>query len=155
MAQNYGPLVTAIQDKIRDLVTARATADAVTIEEVLSGLHGDRKRYASTGVYVLLPRYKRTHFNSQRELGRHTFTVECNMRNLTEASQLTRLGQIVSVVVDAIDANPTLAGVSSQAAEAWVDEVSDPKPGLGVTSLNSLCVRQTVPVNVNVARTKS
>lgn len=153
MAQRWWVLFArVIRDKVKDLIVARKTADGITVGEVVAGIHRDVKRFAASGIYILPPAMVADPLLTDASVDRYRLSVECVLKEYTEAQHLDRLGELVSLIVDALEANPTLDGVAGTQL-ARVSEVRDPVVPIGLQGNVPFLTIQEVVVTVDVVRT--
>lgn len=128
VATFYNSYLKLIRDKLKDVIAARKTTDGLTVAEIRAGVHGSFDRFAPTGVYVLGAGYdpKGDRGGSSRSIESvFHFNVLVQVRNWKEADMLDKLGQLVGLIADAIEANPTLDGVGNT-GQAWIESVAAP-----------------------------
>ena len=120
MTKFWQDVVLPIREKLIAILKAQASANNVEVGEIIAGIHGSPLRYQRTGIYVLVPSSPDpkllTTVSGQATL---RFPIDCNLAAWTEAQHLDQLGEMEGVVVDALAANPTLAGLLG-VSEAWV-----------------------------------
>lgn len=133
MTQRYWPTYgKSIRDKLVSLIQARATADSVTVGEILAGLGTGRHTFQATGIYVLPPALQPLGGNentptdaNETEL-EYPVLVRCT--EFQEGDYLEDLGRLVSLVVDAIEATPYFSTTSGATVEqAYIRAVERPE----------------------------
>lgn len=143
-----------IRDALVTVITARKTADALSVAEIKAGLHANVARFPANGIYILPPGKRRTvDLNEGVSAGvteELVYPAVCVKRGMTEADQLDGLGELVGLIHDAIENKVTLdnqAGVVT----AYVDDVTEPEPH-GEGTAQYLAV-QVVFIAVQIFRT--
>lgn len=158
MAQRYwDTYAKPIRDAIVALVKARYEADKpekLGDVEIMAGLGTGRHSFKACGIYVLTPGMRpwgqeNTPTNANESVFEFPVLVRCEL--LTEVDYLEVLGQLQSLVVDAVEADRLL---SATVEASWVASVERPGivPGDGETPP---VVEAMVVVNGILARTSA
>ncbi|MHB8603897.1 MAG: hypothetical protein ACYDCK_01475 [Thermoplasmatota archaeon] len=117
MTATYAPAIKNVLTDLQAKLIARATADAITVGEVLIGQRTlDLRSYSSTAILLFWPDDKPTREMQTRSLDQLTLTVLCVSKQLQKDQNATlALGDLVGVVSDTIEANATHQANWSQA----------------------------------------
>lgn len=144
MAAVYGAKIRAVLSRLQTIISARATADGITIGECKIGLKGPERAILRQGVYIFTPDDREGEANANA-IRSTTLDVPVlvQTRDFVDRDGTLGLVDMVGVVIDAISANHTLNGrcTTSFVTGGQVEEVSQ---------LGEILYRELVTITVDI-----